>query len=177
MNNLNNLQQIIISSIGTEAKPLTGYDLTKLLKSVWSSSHQQVYRELKVLDKLGLLTFGVVEQEGKPAKKEYRLTKSGRDELARLSKEEITLMSFPPYRHEALAKVAVGNNSYFESLIAHSEKRIEELRNDQHELRQIGGSTADLGFMCIEREIMLVKIETDFARQVLGLTEKVDQAA
>jgi PadR family transcriptional regulator AphA len=66
---------------------MTGYEITKDFEAVyvhfWRASHQQVYRELARLNKDGLVTAKVVEQEGRPDKKVYAITKRGLEELKR----------------------------------------------------------------------------------------------
>lgn len=64
---------------------LTGYDLTKQfevsLGFFWQASHQQIYRTLRQLDEAGLVAVKHVAQAGKPDKKIYRLTRTGRKTL------------------------------------------------------------------------------------------------
>ncbi len=58
---------LLINRIGE--KMMTGYDLTKSINT--GHSHQQVYRELRALEKKGVLYKKVVQQEGKPDKVLY----------------------------------------------------------------------------------------------------------
>ena len=66
-------------------RPSTGYEITKRMDGsigfFWGASHQQVYRELAVLDEESLVAFQEEAQEGKPDKKIYSLTKKGMQEL------------------------------------------------------------------------------------------------
>lgn len=63
----------------------SGYDLVKRFnKSIgyfWSSSYQQVYRDLKALEDLSLISSKEIIQVGKPDKKLLRITDPGLDEL------------------------------------------------------------------------------------------------
>ncbi len=63
----------------------TGYDIVKRFNEsighFWSSSHQQVYKELHKLHEDGLVEFDAVQQQGKPDKKVYSLTASGLNDL------------------------------------------------------------------------------------------------
>ena len=63
----------------------SGYDLAKHFDSsvgfFWQASHQQIYRELSKLDKLGWITSEIIVQEGKPDKKVYSLTQFGKQQL------------------------------------------------------------------------------------------------
>ena len=64
---------------------LTGYALAKQfdvsLGFFWQASHQQIYRELKVLHKAGRVDVREVPQHGKPDKRVYSLTPEGRQML------------------------------------------------------------------------------------------------
>jgi DNA-binding PadR family transcriptional regulator len=62
--------------------PCTGYDLKKKFEEhfnyFWRASHQQIYRELKTLNKSKWISCEEVEQDGKPDKKIYTLTNEGK---------------------------------------------------------------------------------------------------
>src|ERR1700759_2949247 len=64
---------------------LSGYEITKDFEAVyvhfWRASHQQVYRELALLNKDGRVTVKKVAQESRPDKKVYAITKRGLEEL------------------------------------------------------------------------------------------------
>lgn len=68
-----------------DIEPGSGYDLKRRfersISHFWSASHQQMYRELHKLHAEGLLDCTEQAQEGKPDKKIYRLTESGRSAL------------------------------------------------------------------------------------------------
>lgn len=78
------LKMLILAIV--EAKPNTGYGITKEFDAVagyfWRASHQQVYRELASLAEDGLVRFKEVAQEGRPDKKVYAITASGRRAFA-----------------------------------------------------------------------------------------------
>lgn len=59
--------------------PITGYDITKQVKSAWS--HQQVYRECGRLANEGLMTYDVKYNNGKPDAKLYTITAEGYRQL------------------------------------------------------------------------------------------------
>jgi DNA-binding PadR family transcriptional regulator len=79
------LREVILTVL-TRGK-MTGYEITRdfdqVLAHFWRASHQQVYRELARLDEDGFVTHEVVPQPGKPDKKVYGITRSGREELKR----------------------------------------------------------------------------------------------
>ncbi len=66
-------------------KSSSGYDVTKeftgFLGQAWNASHQQVYREMGKLEEKGFLDCVHIPQEGKPDRKEYSITKAGKNEL------------------------------------------------------------------------------------------------
>lgn len=68
MNNLNTVIQAILFK--AEA-PISGYDITKLIKDKTGNSHQQVYRELNKLAKRNDVLIEVVKQDDRPDKKMY----------------------------------------------------------------------------------------------------------
>jgi len=66
--------------------PLTGYELMKLFDGsvgyFWHATHPQIYKELARLERAGKIAHRSVEQRGRPTKKIYSLSESGRGELA-----------------------------------------------------------------------------------------------
>jgi PadR family transcriptional regulator AphA len=66
-------------------QPATGYEITKTFDatvgSFWRASHQQVYRELNALSRIGLTTFAKISQTERPDKKVYTITQAGTEEL------------------------------------------------------------------------------------------------
>lgn len=72
---------------GLVNSPKTGYELSKGFQGsigfFWNATHQQIYRELERIHQLGWTTVDIEPQAGKPDRKIYSLTKSGRDELRR----------------------------------------------------------------------------------------------
>jgi len=64
-------------------KPMTGYDLKKMLDYpmgfFWVAQMSQVYRELNILKKKGLVKSEVEPQEKRPDRKVYQITKEGRE--------------------------------------------------------------------------------------------------
>jgi len=64
---------------------LSGYELAKRfdvsLGFFWSASHQQIYKTLKQLHEEALVSGKDIDQQGKPNKRIYALTDSGRKDL------------------------------------------------------------------------------------------------
>ena len=94
----------------------TGYELTQSMSKshVWRSSHQQVYRELVKLDKLGLVTFTTVQQEGKPNRKPYSITAAGHAAIEAAAKNTTPIIS--PVHSIRTVMINSGNKKYFETL-------------------------------------------------------------
>ena len=68
-----------------DIEPRTGYDLVRTFDTAvgyfWNASHQQVYRELGSMCDAKLLKFKEIQQDHKPDKKIYSLSKTGKTEL------------------------------------------------------------------------------------------------
>ncbi|KGQ34153.1 PadR family transcriptional regulator [Gallibacterium anatis] len=77
------LSHTILSILAHQAA--TGYDISKKFSQtyglIWQATHQQVYRELNLLEKQGLISFSLHFQQGKPDRKEYQLTDQGEQQL------------------------------------------------------------------------------------------------
>ncbi|MCW2839886.1 MAG: PadR family transcriptional regulator [Aeromicrobium sp.] len=78
------LQHAILVSLAERSA--TGYDLARRFDAsighFWKASHQQIYKVLGRMESDGTVACEVVAQEGRPHKKVYGLTESGREELA-----------------------------------------------------------------------------------------------
>ena len=79
------LEHAILVSLGERAG--SGYELTRRFDKsfgfFWRATHQQIYRVLKRMLDDGWVTVEPVAQDGKPDKKVYTVSPSGRAELAR----------------------------------------------------------------------------------------------
>jgi DNA-binding PadR family transcriptional regulator len=66
-------------------KPASGYDLKRIISGseifYWSGNNNQIYKSLLELEKEGLVSHQVQQQESLPAKKLYTITDKGRAEL------------------------------------------------------------------------------------------------
>ncbi|NER84440.1 MAG: PadR family transcriptional regulator [Leptolyngbya sp. SIO1D8] len=117
-------------------QPSSGYDISKRFEETvscyWKASQQQIYRELGKMEQQGWVSFELIPQEGKPDKKIYAITKSGRQELRRWYVEPTEPA---PIREDLLVKVLGG--AYFPKpiLIQEIQRRrqghLEQLRNYQ----------------------------------------------
>lgn len=103
------LKYVILTALAEQN--LTGYQITKefdlVLGNLWHASHQQVYRELAKMADEGLASFEMEAQTGKPDRKVYSVTASGKDALARWIEEP---MLFAPTKNALLVKLYAGDN-------------------------------------------------------------------
>ena len=110
-------------------RPMSGYDLKKLIADSqslhWSGNNNQVYRTLVQLHEAGLVEIEVQQQENYPARKEYRLTEQGANELRNwvLSAPEL-----PQFRSTFLIQLAWADQlsaAELDGLLARYERAVE----------------------------------------------------
>ena len=72
----------------------SGYELAqrfdRSIGHFWAATHQQIYKTLRTMNADGWVRADVIEQHGRPDKKVYSVTDSGRDELRRWIAEPLT---------------------------------------------------------------------------------------
>jgi len=77
------LEHAILVSLAEKAS--TGYELArrfdKSIGQFWTATHQQIYKVLARMERDGWVSVTHVEQDGRPDKKVYRVTKAGRAAL------------------------------------------------------------------------------------------------
>lgn len=124
-------------------RPMTGYEIRKrvceTMSMIASPSYGAVYPILHRLLREGAVTMDVVEQEGRPAKKVYAITRSGRDDFATWLRKPAAA---DQVRREFLVKVLFARDLDPEELTAH-------LRDRQAEVE---GQIAVLEAVCSEPE-------------------------
>ncbi|GIP19826.1 PadR family transcriptional regulator [Paenibacillus sp. J22TS3] len=161
-------------------KPCSGYELAEMLEVFWQAKHSQIYPLLAKLENDGYLTPENVEQTGRPNKKLYHITDSGRDKLkAWMDKAP----SVPVSRDEFLIKAysisltdsATANRlfedriTYYKDKVYKREKLIQEmeaeygpdLKNLEH---QIFGR-----YIVHQRKLLMEQQEIAWCRWVLTL--------
>lgn len=73
---------------------MTGYDIMRIFKDslnfFWTAQTSQIYRELQTLKKQGWVVDKNISQSGKPDKKLFSITESGKQELNRWLLEDDT---------------------------------------------------------------------------------------
>jgi DNA-binding PadR family transcriptional regulator len=89
--------------------PCSGYDISKQFDMgvgcFWNASQQQIYRELAKMERQGWVKFETIPQSGKPDKKIYQATATGREELQRWYAEPSDPTAI---REDLLVKVLAG---------------------------------------------------------------------
>lgn len=108
---------------------MSGYDLKKnfdqSVAHFWSATQSHIYKALEDLEREGWVTSQVILQEGKPNRRQYRITEAGRTELQRWLATPLP-MSGP--RSAWLIQVFFAHNLNNEEIANLFEKRIENLR-------------------------------------------------
>ena|SRR5690349_20828321 len=153
--------------------PMSGYDLKKYFdQSVahfWSTTQSHIYKALDGLEKEGLAESKLIQQAGKPNRKQYKITNAGRTELRRWVSTPLT--SEGP-REAWLIQVFFAHNLTNEEIVHLFEKRIESLRHYMEQsqsaeanieenykrvgikrLRELWGLTLDYGLDYYKNEI------------------------
>ncbi len=110
-------------------QPMSGYDLKKYFdQSVthfWSATQSHIYKALEDLEEREMVESQVIQQDGKPNRKQYKITDAGRTELRRWVSTPLPVES----RREAwLIQVFFAHNLDNEEIASLFENRIERLR-------------------------------------------------
>ncbi len=109
--------------------PINGYQLGKLFarafNSFWNASLSQIYRELGVLEKKGLVKSSIEDQTDRPDKRVYSITETGRGTF------ETWLMEFPeqlstPTRDEFALRIFFSGKLDRDQLITQFKRYIAE---------------------------------------------------
>jgi DNA-binding PadR family transcriptional regulator len=117
---------------------MSGYDLKKnfdqSVAHFWSATQSHIYKALEQLESDGLVTSQVIQQEGKPNRKQYQITDAGRAELRRWVSTPLP-MAGP--RSAWLIQVFFAHDLTNEEIANLFEKRIEALRARLSQLENV----------------------------------------
>jgi DNA-binding PadR family transcriptional regulator len=109
--------------------PMSGYDLKKYFdQSVahfWSATQSHIYKALENLEQNGMVESQIIQQEGKPNRKQYMITEAGRTELRRWVS---TPLPVEAKREAWLIQVFFAHNITNVEITSLFENRIERLR-------------------------------------------------
>jgi DNA-binding PadR family transcriptional regulator len=112
-----------------DLEPMTGYDLKKHFDAsvahFWTAAQSHIYKALEELEKMGWAQAQIIQQAGKPNRKEYQITQAGRAELRRWL---VTALMLDPVREGWLIQVFFSHSSSNEEIIALLEARMRQLR-------------------------------------------------
>ncbi len=125
------LEHAILAFI--EYQPMSGYDLKKFfdvsVAHFWSTTQSHIYKSLEGLEKKGWAEAHVIQQDGKPNRKEYQITDAGRAELRRWM---VTPLPLDPVREATLIQIFFSHFSSNEEIAALLEARMQEIRDLLH---------------------------------------------
>jgi PadR family transcriptional regulator, regulatory protein AphA len=111
-------------------RPMSGYDLKKYFdQSVghfWSATQSHIYKALDGLQMKGLVDAELIAQQGRPNRKEYRITDSGR---AALRNWLTTPLPLEPVREPWLIQVFFAHHLLNEDLARLFDERAELIRS------------------------------------------------
>jgi DNA-binding PadR family transcriptional regulator len=174
--------------------PMTGYDLKKYFEQsvahFWSVTQSHIYKTLDSLEKDGYVESSIIQQVGKPNRKEYSISDAGRQKLQRWL---ITPLPLPPTREAWLIQLffayANSNQEIVELLQARKEAidaRIQTYRQDAqaaidanarsignariHELWQV---TLDYGISYYEFERAWLEKTIERIKDLPPMTEQI----
>ena len=175
-------------------QPMSGYDLKKFFdQSVahfWSATQSHIYKALEDLENDGMVDSQVIQQEGKPNRKQYQITDAGRAELRRWVS---TPLPVEAKREAWLIQVFFAHNITNAEIASLFQNRIERLRkslaecqlaqenidrNSQHgdmqRMRSLWQLTLDYGINYFENEISWLEKTLPLVHQLppLGLPKK-----
>jgi DNA-binding PadR family transcriptional regulator len=170
------LREVILTVLAR--RRMTGYEIARnfdqTLSWFWRASHQQIYRELARLDRKGCVSFRVVPQRGKPDKKVYGITRSGRSELKRWIAAPTDQ---PNPRYDLLVKILAGSLLDKKALRAEI-NRVEattaavlaQLRTMRREcIAQLLGKLNPYDqalYLALKRGLLLVEAQTEWLMEV-----------
>lgn len=168
------LREVILTVLAH--RPMTGYEIARnfdqVLSHFWRASHQQIYRELARMNQDGYVAFRAVPQSGRPEKKLYSLTKTGRAAL----KKWVASPTAPQRpRNDLLVKVLAGllvNKPALACEVARARRGVgaylAQLRTIQRQcLAQPIESGYDQAlYLALRRGLLVVKAESDWLGEV-----------
>ncbi len=115
--------------VSLRERPAAGLELARRFdRSIgffWSATHQQIYRVLRRMEESGWVSVRVIEQSGRPEKREYAVTRLGERALAEWIAEPTTRA---PFRSDIAVKMRAASYGDRKALLADIERRIADHR-------------------------------------------------
>ena len=119
-------------------QPMSGYDLKKYFdQSVahfWSATQSHIYKALEQLEKDGMVESEIIAQEGKPNRKQYKITDAGKAELRRWTS---TPLPVEAKREAWLIQVFFAHNNSNEEIASLFENRIQRLQASLSQIQTV----------------------------------------
>jgi DNA-binding PadR family transcriptional regulator len=110
-------------------RPYSGYDLKKVfdtsVRHFWPADQSQIYRTLNRLTTNGWAEMEKIEQEKRPARKEYHITEAGQDELRQWL---VTPLPFGDNRSAPMVQVFFAGHLTNEKIIAMYQRVADHMR-------------------------------------------------
>ena len=176
--------------------PMTGYHLKKTfdksVNHIWTASLSQIYRELGSLEKNGMVSSSIEQQDDRPDKKIYSITETGKEAF----QEWLTGFSdkfISPKRDEFMLKIFFGAQMgkkemkiLFQRFIADREAAVKEITEekkamaDREKLKNIGQiKLSEEDRMCMrfvmKRAVMTNELMIQWAEDCIEeLNEKIE---
>jgi DNA-binding PadR family transcriptional regulator len=175
VNTINTLGYAILSALSR--KPFSGYELGQYLEAIWPAKHSQIYPTLTKLEKKGLITHEYVEQTGKPNKKIFSITESGKKVLEKWNTESpadpvnrdeflIKVYSIWLSEEENSIKLIRDRMSSLEETMANLSKKIAEIEQN----KELDTTSKNFGrYILFNRKLRLAKEEESWCQWVLEL--------
>jgi DNA-binding PadR family transcriptional regulator len=169
----------------------TGYELMKFfgdsLRFFWSAQTSQIYRDLNGMEKSGLLTSELIEQSGKPNKKNYSITEAGRKDFYSWL-NDYDFNQAPQYRESMLMKIffsskgdKAGLVKGLVSYIDHNKQGLKEYEKIQDIIDGYASVDVNTGKSRVYWEIthlrgvMHLKSNVEWAEEAIKLLEKEEK--
>lgn len=147
-------------------EPTSGYTLKQRfdgsVRSFWTATQSQIYRELHALQREGLVSVEAVPGDGKPDRKVYSPTARGREALARWLEEPLDPLVL---RHPLLLKVVFAArlpSDRLDAILAHYAEGIAATRS-QYTARLADPQIFSLARSAREHDIWRLAIEHGIA--------------
>ena len=118
-------------------QPMSGYDLKQFTdrstSNFWHAELSQIYVTLKALEKEGLISSSAMSQEGRPDRRVYTITESGRQALNEWLKQPFTEIDL--YKDTLLLKLFFSGSLEKETIITqlHIQRSLHQNLVDQYQ--------------------------------------------
>lgn len=166
----NTLRSIILGLLG--AHPMSGYDIKRAfdrsLATYWNAGNSQIYTTLKHLEEQGAVASEVIQQEGRPNRRVYSLTPTGRAELEAWLREPVPARFT---KDEFLTKLFFCGQTSDDSALRHLEEHraslLDQLADMDRALREFAGRPTRrprlLEYQMLVRDYKQALLQTDLA--------------